>query len=172
MSSNLSEPKSVVDKPASSQALKDLKTIALAETILCSRLFTTNHRVIYANTDKMGVVYHANYLEFFEIGRNELLREAGFSYKRLEANGIFLPIIESNLKYHRPAQYDDLLTIKTQVTKNPNKPLRYKIFCWVYNNDVLLTEGFTLHVVSNNQGRPFKPDKAISEELNQRLFAL
>lgn len=136
----------------------------------CSKEFLTQIRVIYADTDKMSVVYHAKYLEFFEIGRNELMREVGFSYKKLESHGYYLPIIESHLRYYRPAQYDDMLTIKTCVTQNLNKPLRFKIYCKVFCENILLTEGFTVHIITNSTGRPVKPDKDLYNEMVEKLF--
>lgn len=72
-----------------------------------------NVRVRYAETDKMGVVYHANYLIWFEVGRCELLRAVGSSYRDLEATGIMLPVIEAHCEYRSPARYDDELQVKT-----------------------------------------------------------
>jgi acyl-CoA thioester hydrolase len=72
-----------------------------------------NLRVRYAETDKMGVVYHANYLVWFEVGRCELLRAVGSSYRGLEASGIMLPVIEAHCEYRSPARYDDELQVKT-----------------------------------------------------------
>src|ERR1035437_8151496 len=70
-------------------------------------------RVRYAETDKMGVVYHANYLVWFEVGRCELLRAIGSSYRDLESTGIMLPVIEAHCEYRSPARYDDELQVKT-----------------------------------------------------------
>ena len=72
----------------------------------------THYRVIYGDTDNMGVAYHANYLRWFEIGRTELLRAWGLPYREIEARGIQLPVAEAHCKYQQPARYDDLLTIE------------------------------------------------------------
>ncbi|MDX1921036.1 MAG: thioesterase family protein [Candidatus Caenarcaniphilales bacterium] len=136
-----------------------------------SREFLTQVRVIYADTDKMSVVYHGKYLEFFEIGRNEMLREVGFPYKRLESQGVYLPIIESHLKYFRPAQYDDLLTIKTHVVHDEVKPLRFQIYCKVFCENMLLTEGYTIHITTNSSGRPIKASKDLYNELIGKLYS-
>ena len=72
-----------------------------------------NVRVRYAETDKMGVVYHANYLVWFEVGRCELLRAIGSSYRELETSGIMLPVIEAQCEYRSPARYDDELQVQT-----------------------------------------------------------
>ena len=70
-------------------------------------------RVRYGETDQMGVVYHGNYAQFFEMGRVEWLRNMGISYKFMEENGIMLPVVSLTMNYKKPARYDDLLTIKT-----------------------------------------------------------
>ena len=77
---------------------------------------TTRVRVRYAETDRMGVVYYANYLVWFEVGRTELLRTLGWSYREMEQAGIGLPVIEATCLYHRPARYDDELEIRTEGT--------------------------------------------------------
>ncbi len=73
----------------------------------------TQVRVRYSETDQMGVVYHGNYVPYFEIGRVEWLRNLGLSYKIMEQNGVMLPVVTLNMNYKKPARYDDLLTVKT-----------------------------------------------------------
>ena len=101
----------------------------------------TTVRVRYAETDMMDVVYYGNYAQYFEIGRVESLRALGISYKSMEDMGIILPVVELQIKYLRPAQYDDLLTIKTTLKE---LPIDHKI-CFhqeVYNEQgKLLTVG-------------------------------
>jgi acyl-CoA thioester hydrolase len=75
----------------------------------------TTIRVRYAETDQMNVVYHGNYAQYFEVARAEAIRELGFTYKEMEASGVVMPIVELHTKFLRPAKYDDLLTIKTQL---------------------------------------------------------
>ncbi len=77
----------------------------------------TQIRVLYAHTDKAGVVYYANYLQYFETGRTEYFRALGKSYADFERDGIILTVTEAALKYHRPACYDDLLTVRTRITR-------------------------------------------------------
>lgn len=91
---------------------------------LCTRTIymyehQTKVRVRYAETDPMNVVYYGNYAQYFEVGRVESFRELGFSYKIIEELGIMLPVVELNIKYLRPARYDDLLTIKSQIKTLP-----------------------------------------------------
>lgn len=80
---------------------------------------TTQTRVRYAETDQMNVVYYGNYAQYFEIGRVESMRALGFTYKRMEDEGVIMPVVEMHIRYLRPATYDDLLTIKTQVRSLP-----------------------------------------------------
>ncbi len=79
----------------------------------------TNIRVRYAETDQMNVVYHGNYAQYFEVARAEAIREMGITYKEMEEMGIVMPIVELHTKFLRPAKYDDLLTIKTQLRELP-----------------------------------------------------
>src|SRR4051812_34181777 len=81
------------------------------------REYTYEVRVRYSETDQMGVVYHGNYAQYFEMGRVEWLRNLGISYKWMEENGIMLPVVALNINYKKPARYDDLLTVKT-ILKN------------------------------------------------------
>jgi len=90
----------------------------------------TKIRVRYGETDQMGVVYHGNYAQYLEIGRIEWLRELGVSYKKMESDGIMLPVISLNLNFKKSACYDDVINVKTQLVKLPfinmktNKPMR------------------------------------------------
>ena len=77
--------------------------------------FECDYRVCYGDTDKMGVVYYANYFEFFERGRTEMMRSAGFPYAKLEELGVFLPVVEAKCRYFAPAHYDDLVTLRSAV---------------------------------------------------------
>ncbi len=74
-------------------------------------------RVRYQETDAMGVLHHANYLTYFEQGRVELLRACGFSYREMEATGMLMVVVKVECRYHRPARYDDLLRLRTKVTR-------------------------------------------------------
>ena len=84
----------------------------------------TNLRVRYAETDQMGVVYHGNYFEFFEVARAEAIRQLGYTYADMEREGVIMPIVEVHARYLRPALYDELLTIKTILKE---MPLHHKI---------------------------------------------
>ena len=93
---------------------------------------TTNKlRVRYAETDQMGVVYHANYAIYFEVGRTEMFRQIGLPYAKMEENGIMLPLIDLHCNYKQSAKYDDELTIVTTLEEMPNVKIKfnYKSFC-------------------------------------------
>ncbi len=101
----------------------------------------TTIRVRYAETDQMNVVYHGNYAQYFEVARAEAIRELGFTYKEMEASGVVMPIVELHTKFLRPAKYDDLLTIKTQLRELPTDH-RIEFHHEVYNEEgKLLTIG-------------------------------
>jgi acyl-CoA thioester hydrolase len=101
----------------------------------------TNIRVRYSETDQMNVVYHGNYAQYFEVARAEAIREMGITYKEMEEMGIVMPIVELHTKFLRPAKYDDLLTIKTQLRELPSDH-RIEFHHEVYNEEgKLLTIG-------------------------------
>lgn len=93
-------------------------------------IFETETRVGYYDTDAMQVVYHANYIKYFELGRTSFLREIGYPYKRLEEMGLMLPIISCKCEFKKPAVYDDLLTIKCWLheLKGARVVVRYEIY--------------------------------------------
>ena len=119
----------------------------------------TEIRVIYADTDQMGVVYHSNYLRYFEIGRTELLRELGISYKDMEACGLFLPVKEVFIDYKISIKYDDIIVINTCIDKlkNVSLKLKYEIRN-KEDSDLLYTTGYTLHPFINKNGEIIRPE--------------
>ncbi len=102
--------------------------------------FNTQVRVRYAEADPMNVVYYGNYAQYFEVGRVESLRNLGISYKGIEDMGIMLPVVELNIKYLRPAKYDDLLTIKSQIKELPPE---HKI---IFDQEIYNEEGKLLTI--------------------------
>ncbi len=119
----------------------------------------TQVTVRYAETDMMGIVYHANYLPWFEIGRTTLLKEMGLPYRELETQGYRLPVLEASAKYRRPAVYDDTLTIVTTLREKPL--LRIRLEYEVYRGDELLATGFTQHAFVDLQGKPVRPPPSV-----------
>jgi len=111
-------------------------------------------RVRYAETDKMGVVYHANYLIWFEIGRTEYCRARGFSYRDMEeSENAFLVVAESYCRYKAPAYYDDVLVVRTHVTELRRRSLRFGYEIIREADGVIIAEGETGHVVTDATGR-------------------
>jgi acyl-CoA thioester hydrolase len=102
--------------------------------------FNTQVRVRYAEADPMNVVYYGNYAQYFEVGRVESLRNLGISYKGIEDMGIMLPVVELNIKYLRPAKYNDLLTIKSQIKELPTE---HKI---IFDQEIYNEEGKLLTI--------------------------
>jgi len=98
---------------------KQIQSLNLLTNTINMYEHSTTVRVRYAETDRMDVVYYGNYAMYFEIGRVEAIRHLGVSYKDIEDMGIILPVVELNIKYLRPAKYDDLITIKTQIKTLP-----------------------------------------------------
>jgi acyl-CoA thioester hydrolase len=118
-------------------------------------------RVIFGDTDQMGVVYYANYLRYFESARAAYLRSLGKSYKDLEAWGIGLPVIEAHCYYKRPAHYEDVLGVDVHVDELRAASLRFAYR--IYRGDDLLAEGTTRHAVIGTDGRPRVMPAALRE---------
>jgi acyl-CoA thioester hydrolase len=117
---------------------------------------TTSHdiaiRVRYAETDRMGLLHHANYLVYFEMARTELLRQRGISYREVEDAGPYLVIVEAACKFKRPAYYDDLLTIRTVVERMTHVKIIHRYEVW--RDGLLLAEGHTTLACVDKDGRP------------------
>jgi acyl-CoA thioester hydrolase len=108
----------------------------------------TRVRVRYAETDQMGVVYHANYLVWFEVGRVELMRQRGLEYKRMETEeGCWIAVVEASARYRAPARYDDELIVETTVVSVRGSVVRFGYRILRAEDRLLLCEGETLHVV-------------------------
>ena len=123
----------------------------------------TKCRVIYGDTDKMGIAYHANYLRWFEIGRTELFRFFSLPYKEIEAKGILLPVSEVYCKFLFPAQYDDILSIETSFDKSFKGGMKfiYTIIC--ENSRKTVTQGYTKHACLDLKGRVIRPPKFLTD---------
>lgn len=111
----------------------------------------TNLRVRYAETDQMGIVYHANYIVWFEVGRSALFRELNLPYTELEKQGVSLAVIEANCRYRQPAHYDDEITIITEVIKMSARGITFSYR--ILREETLLAEGKTLHVFVDKTGK-------------------
>jgi acyl-CoA thioester hydrolase len=140
---------------------------------LNKRWFQHEIRVRYQETDQMGVVYHANYLNWFEIGRTEMIREAGMPYRLLEENGLLLPVIEAELKFRAPARYDDRIRIYTMVEEYNALRIHFRCEIRRVNGQSdqadetpageLLVSGGTKHIWVSREWRPVRIDREAPE---------
>ncbi len=114
----------------------------------------TRLRVRYAETDQAGMVYHSNYLIWFEVGRTEHCRDHGFNYRDMETNeGAFLPVTEANLRYRSPAKYDDEILIRTRSKEIRSRSITFEYEVRRESDQTLLATGETKHIVMDGQGR-------------------
>jgi acyl-CoA thioester hydrolase len=125
----------------------------------------TTYRVIYGDTDQMGVVYYANYLRWFEKGRGELLRASGIPYAAIERRGMHFPVAEVSCRYFRPAHYDDLIVIETRVASVGRASLTFTYRIMREAEAALLVSGSTKHACVDGQGRIMR----IQEDLLKSL---
>lgn len=109
------------------------------------------YRIIYADCDSMGIAYYSNYLKLFEIGRSELLRDLGVTYREVEDRGYHLPVTEAYVKYVKPAHYDDLLRIETVIgfVKRASNRFDYAI----YRGEDTIARGYTVHACLDRGNR-------------------
>ena len=122
-------------------------------------------RVIFADTDAMGIAYYANYLKWFEMGRVELLRKKGMVYRDLTSMGFHLPVVEARVRYHTPARYDDVLRIHAEVRKLGGASIAfgYRI---ERADGRMLAEGDTLHAFTNETGKVVRAPAEFLENMN------
>jgi acyl-CoA thioester hydrolase len=127
----------------------------------CSSVSTV--RVRYAETDKMGVVYYANYFVWFEVARTDLLRTMGWSYREMEQAGVSLPVIEAHCDYHRPARYDDELDVRAE--GRMLSPVRMEFVYQVVHREqqVVAASGRTVHAALDRTGRPCRLPERVRE---------
>jgi acyl-CoA thioester hydrolase len=125
----------------------------------------TRLRVRYAETDKMGVVYHSNYIIWFEVGRVEMLRSFGFTYKEMEStDDTHLPVVEARCRYKAPALYDDEILVRTHLRNVRDSLIHFGYEILRAEDNTLLAEGETVHLVLDGKGarKPF-PEKYLSK---------
>jgi acyl-CoA thioester hydrolase len=123
-------------------------------------------RVRYAETDQMGVAYHGGYFAWFEVGRTDLLRGRGFTYRDLEAQNLRLPVIEARARFLRPALYDDVLEIRTTITAVSGARVAFAYEVAREGSEGVLATGATSHAAVDSRGRP----RRLPEELRRVLL--
>jgi len=139
---------------------------------LLDPVFTTTYRVIYGDTDAAGVVYNANYLRYFEIGRTEMMRAWALPYSAIEELGCILPVTESYLRFKAPAAYDDLITIATSLVEVSKLTCRFHYAITREQEggkSTLLAKGFTVHACINREGKLTRFPQAVLEKIQAIL---
>lgn len=122
-------------------------------------------RVRYADTDRMGYAYHANFLVWLEVGRTEWLRAHGLSYREVEASGCILPVVTVTVRYLRPARYDDLLTIRTKLAEAKRASLSFSY--QVLRDADILAEAHTTHACAAPDGKVIRMPQSLRAVLGQ-----
>jgi len=131
---------------------------------------TTKIRVRYADTDQMRFVYYSKYLEYFEQGRSDLLREIGLPYPEIEKLGYYLPVVEAYVRYIQPARYDDLLEVKTTMKETPAARIRIHYEIARTEDSAPVAEGHTVHSIMNAQtGKPVRAPQFLIEAISAAL---
>ena len=120
-------------------------------------------RVRYAETDKMGVVYYANYLVWFEVGRADLLRSLGWTYREMETQGISLPVIEAQCEYLRPARYDDEIEVRTEGRMLSPVRMEFQYQIVKIADQSVAASGRTVHASLDPSGRPVRLPARVRE---------
>ncbi len=131
----------------------------------------TKLRVRYAETDRMSYVYYGNYAMYFEVARVDAMKGIGMSYKELEDSGIMMPVLEYNIKYFKPAFYDDELTIETIIDQEPSARIRFDYKTYNSQGQELNNAYTTLVFVDVKTGRPVKAPSHFLEKLRAAISA-
>ena len=127
----------------------------------------TTVRVRYAETDRMGYVYYGNYTLYYEVGRVEALRQLGTSYKEMEDNGIMLPVYSCNIKYLKPALYDDLLIIKTFIKELPTAKISFDYEIYNQQNELINSANTLLVFINMSTNKPCRAPKSFLEKIKK-----
>ena len=118
------------------------------------------YQIIFGDTDQMGVVYYANYFVWFEVGRTDLLRQSGWTYREMEQDGFALPVVEAHCEYRQPARYDDSIEIRTTGILLSPVRVRFDYAVVRTSDDQLLASGHTVHASLDGSLRPRRlPDR-------------
>jgi acyl-CoA thioester hydrolase len=135
-----------------------------------SYVYEYRHRVRYRECDPMGVVYHTHYLDYFEAGRTEALRDLGVRYRDLEAEGIIMPVVEANVRYRGPAYYDDVIVVEVAFEEPPRVrvPIEYSVHR-EGEDDTLVTGHTTLCFMDAERRRPTRPPQQVREVFARAL---
>ncbi len=132
--------------------------------------FETKIRVRYGETDQMSFVYYGVYAQYYEVGRVELLRSLGLSYKEIEAMGFALPVVNMNIKYKKPAFYDDELTIRTTIKESPSAKITFHYETFNEKGELLYVGEVILVFINKKTGKPCFAPEVIMNKIEEKLL--
>jgi acyl-CoA thioester hydrolase len=133
-----------------------------------SRVVESEIQVRYAETDQMGVAYHAAFFPWLEVGRVNLLHSLGKTYGQMEALGVYLPVVEVHLDYHKPARFEDVLSVRTRVKEVGKASVTFAYEVFRKGEEAVLASGYTVHVTTTREGKTIRmPDWVRSLLVNQ-----
>ena len=130
----------------------------------------TDYRVIYGDTDNMGVAYHANYFRWFEMGRTEMFRALGIPYRDIEEKGFFLFIAEAKCRYLKPVHYDEIVTIETTLDKRVKGGMKFEYTISTRGGSELNARGFTKHAFVDPNGNVVRPPDFVKNIIEERFY--
>ena len=135
----------------------------------CEKAFFIHHRVRYADTDKMDMVYHGSYIPMLEAARVDTLREIGWVYEVMEKEGVLLPVVDLSIKYFVPARYDQILRIASYVIEKPTSRLKFRFS--IYHEETLLVKAeVCLAFIDAKSARPIRAPQALIESLEKHCL--
>ena len=118
----------------------------------------------------MGIVYHTNYIRWFEIGRIELLRKMGITYSEMEKDGFYLPVPRVYCHYHLPAHYDEIVLVETRIAYLKRASIKFTYLIWDESRENLLTEGYTIHACTDRDGKIIRIPSVITDKIGSECF--
>lgn len=118
----------------------------------------------------MGIVYHTNYIRWFEIGRIELLRKMGITYSEVEKDGFYLPVTRVYCHYHLPAHYDEIVLVETRIAYLKHASIKFTYLIWDESRENLLTEGYTIHACTDRDGKIIRIPSVITDKIGSECF--
>ncbi len=118
----------------------------------------------------MGIVYHTNYIRWFEIGRIELLRKMGITYSEVEKDGFYLPVTRVYCHYHLPAHYDEIVLVETRIAYLKRASIKFTYLIWDESRENLLTEGYTIHACTDRDGKIIRIPSVITDKIGSECF--
>lgn len=128
-------------------------------------IFETHIRVRYAETDQMGYVYYGNYASYYEVARVEMLRSLGTSYREMEEGRVMMPVLALNIKYLKPARYDELIKIKVSIPEKPSLRIKFKYELFNEKHDLINIGETTLVFIDMDKNKPCLPPKDFQNKL-------